>query len=500
MRTPTERPPGETRRDSFSRLAISDGLIGFGALTSGAALIGSFAAPGDSVVMLSVACVALGIGVAGRRTFVYRRRVPAGRVISGLASTWVVLVVAGTVVYLTSGAITTLDGALFESAAGFSTVALTTIDPAELSLPLALFRGSTQWLGGAVGLIAGAVALPATMKGNVQIPKGLGRRIDRLSPTPQVGRRRVLAIYATLTTLCGLGYWATGMSGRSSAVHAMTTLSTGGMSDSLSSFSGAGVGSRAVATAFMIVAGMSYFAIWWLLRGNTRRFWRSPELRTYGAIIAVTSLVVVWAADDLSFADALFTAASASSTTGHAVTDWTLFPASALSVLLIAVATGAMGASAGSGLRVVRVHMLFAYVRRELRLQLDPYRASVVRHGGRTVTEAELGGLTGYQIAHFGLCGLGALFLASTGVDLLDSIWAAVSVVSTAGPSPATTAFGNADQLGRYAQLLLIPGMLAGRLTILPLLLAVVSVLRLKQGLALVVKRTVAERAVRSRL
>ena len=37
-------------------------------------------------------------------------------------------------------------------------------------------------------------------------------------------------------------------------------------------------------------------------------------------------------------------------------------------------------------------------------------------------------------------------------------------------------AFGDADELGRLGQLVMIPGMLAGRLTILPLLLAVAAV------------------------
>lgn len=473
-------PKGAAPRDSFSRLAISDGLVRVGTAGLVAGAVGLTDAPKDSRPMIAIAALALLVGIIGRRTFVRRRHVAAGRIISGLASTWAVMVLFGTVVYLATGTIGTVDGALFESAAGFGTVALTTVDPEQLSLPIALFRGATQWIGGLLGLLAAVVALPRTMKGRVQIPKGQGRRSDRLVPTIEIGRRRVFRMYMGLTVACGAGFVATGMSLRGAAIHAMTTVSTGGFSDNADSFVSESGGSRLVATVFMIVAGTSFFALFWLLRGDTARFSNSPELRIYLLIITAVTTLLVIDVDGLSLGDALFTAASASSTTGHAVTVWTLFPSAALSLLLVAVATGAMGASAGSGLRVIRAWLLVLFAGSEVRRQLDPNAVIAVNHAERTVGQDELDHLTGYQIAHFGLCAIGAFMLALTGTELLDSLWVAISVVSTSGPSPATGPFGDADMLGRVGQLILIPGMLAGRLSILPLLLAVASLLRLK--------------------
>ena len=126
---------------------------------------------------------------------------------------------------------------------------------------------------------------------------------------------------------------------------------------------------------------------------------------------------------------------------------------------------------------------------REIRRQLDPNAVTLVRHGGRTLDDKELDSLTGYQIAHFGLCGIGALMLALTGAELVDSLWTAISVVSTFGPSPTMGAFGDADELGRLGQLVMIPGMLAGRLTILPLLLAVAAVQQGYRALFLGIRR-----------
>ena len=481
QREASEAAPGfgAARRDSYSRLAVADGLLAFTIIAVLAAGAGITDKLGDSLVLLAVAAITGSIAIATRRTYIRRERPPTARVIAGLASTWASLVLAGSIVYLASGTITTVDEALFESAAGFSTVAATTLDPESLGTSMSPFRAGTQFVGGLVGLLAGVVALPRTMKGNVQIPKGRGSRADRLVPDPVIGRQRVVRLYLALAAACGFGYLVTGLGVRSSLIHALTTVSTGGFSDRADSLVSAPGGAKVVATVFMLISGMSYFALFWLIRGNHRRFVKSPELRIYLGIIGVVTLSLLREVDGLSVGDALFTAASASSTTGLAVTNWTGFPSGALALLLVAVATGAMGASAGSGLRVIRAWLLCLFAAREIRRQLDPNAVTLVRHGGRTLGDKELDALTGYQIAHFGLCGIGAFMLALTGDELVDSLWTAISVVSTFGPSPTMGAFGDADELGRLGQLVMIPGMLAGRLTILPLLLAVAA---LQQG------------------
>lgn len=496
QREASEAAPGfgAARQDSYSRLAVADGLLAFTVIAVLAAVAGVTDNLRDSLVLLAVGAITGSIAIATRRKFVRRVRPPTARVIAGLASTWASLVVSGSIVYLASGTIATFDEALFESAAGFSTVAATTVDPESLGTSMSLFRAGTQFVGGLVGLLAGVVALPRTMKGNVQIPKGRGSRADRLVPDPVIGRQRVVRLYLALATACGFGYLITGLGARSSLIHALTTVSTGGFSDRADSLVSAPGGTKVVATVFMLIGGVSFFALFWLLRGNHRRFVKSPELRIYLGIIGLVTLSLLREVDGLSVGDALFTAASASSTTGLAVTEWTGFPSGALALLLVAVATGAMGASAGSGLRVIRAWLLCLFAAREIRRQLDPNAVTLVRHGGRTLDDKELDSLTGYQVAHFGLCGIGAFMLALTGDELVDSLWTAISVVSTFGPSPTMGAFGDADELGRLGQLVMIPGMLAGRLTILPLLLAVAALQQGYRSLFLGIRRLVRPR------
>ncbi len=471
---------GEQRRNSFSRLAVADGLAAFAVAALVCGIGGLFVDPADGVVLISTAIVTGGIGLAGRRTFERRRRPPPGQVVVGLASTWTAMVLAGTAVYLLTGTTSLPQDALFEASAGFSTTALTTLDSHDLSSTMHVWRASTQWLGGLLGILAAVVALPGAMRQSVHVPEGQGRRPNRLAPTPITGRRRIMALYGSLTVACAVAYLATGMEARDSVAHALTTLSTGGMSTQPDSFASYGTDTRIVATVFMILAGISYFVLWWVVRGRRHRFVQSNELKLYLAMVVLATVGIVAAVDGISVIDAVFRASSAASTTGFAVNDWTLFPPAALSILLVVVATGAMGASAGGGLRVVRARALVQYARRELRRQLDPNSVTVVIQDGRAIDDRVLDRLTGYQIAHFGLCAIGAFFLTTAGVELVTALWVAISVVSTAGPAPGIGAFGDVRELGDAAHLLLIPGMLAGRLTILPLLMAVATALRMR--------------------
>jgi len=477
------------RSESFNRLAITDSLLALGILSGLAGLVGVFDDRGDGVVLLVTSFVSISIGIAGRRTYQQRRRPTPGRVVSGLAATWAVLVVIGTGVYLASDATDSAASALFESASGFSTTALTVLDPSQLSVGMQLFRGGTQWLGALIGLLAAVVSLPGVLRGSVHVPVGQGRQLDRLSPGAVTGRRRVSGIYVGLTAVCGFAYAGTGMGIKDSVVHALTTVSTGGFTNRADSFASYGAGPQIVATVFMTLAGMSYFVFWWLLRGQTRRFLRSTEMWLYFAMIAAVTISILLAVDGIALRHAVFQAASAASTTGFASADWTLFPPFALAVLLIATATGAMGASAGGGLRIARAGALTAYARRELRRHLDPHIVTVIKRGGRVVADDELERLTGYQIAHLGLCAVGAFLLATTGVDIVSSLWTAISALSTAGPSPITGPSGDATNLPTAARFLLIPGMLAGRLTILPLLAAMVVLLQAKDHSIKRVKR-----------
>jgi trk/ktr system potassium uptake protein len=481
---PTPLDRGRTRRQSYARLAITDGMAALGVVTALCGLAGIFDDRGDALFLLVVGSVAVGVGVAGRRTLERRHRPAPGRILSGLALAWLILVVVGTGVYLGTGTIGRVDDAFVEAAAGFSTTNVTILDPGDLSVSMQLWRAATQWVGGFFGILVAVIALPLALRGRV-LAKGESLHTDdRLAPTPAVGRRRVLSIYSALTLAIAAGYLLTGLGVRDSAVHALTTISTGGFSSQTDSFVGFGNGPRVVAVIGMMIAGSSYFVVWWAVRGRLRPVWSSTELRMYAGLLAAGSALVAIGGDGIGFGDAIFTSVSAISTTGYAVGDWTVLDDSVLMVLLILIGTGSMSGGAGGGLHVVRAWALLGFALRELRRQLDPASVVVIKQGGRAIDERVLERTTGYQIAHLGLCGLAAFLLAAAGVDVIGAIYTGISVLSTNGTGVGAGPFGDITGFSPIARLLLVPFMLAGRLTILPLLLGLAWLFRARSGLA----------------
>ncbi|MCQ3806803.1 MAG: hypothetical protein KTV16_05905 [Acidimicrobiia bacterium] len=143
--------PRRPRRDSHIVLTVTDGLLGLGAVTLLCAVAGSLDALGDSAVLAGTAVLLIAVALRSRARLVRRRRPAPSAVLSGLAAAWLALVAVGAAVYLVTGTIGRFDDAAVEAAAGFSTTAVTTLDPSELSVPMALWRASTPWVRGAAG-------------------------------------------------------------------------------------------------------------------------------------------------------------------------------------------------------------------------------------------------------------------------------------------------------------------------------------------------------------
>lgn len=468
-----------SRRESQILLTVSDALMVLGILSGVCAIAGIGDDVGDSMVLLATTALLSGLGLLARAKLVRRERPSTAAVLSSLAAGWLALVVVGTAVYLASGTIKRVDDALVEAAAGFSTTALTTLNPAELSVPMTLWRAATQWLGGLAGLIAGVVILPMALQQKRLAPTEW--IVGDFAVNKRTRQRQVLLIYLTLTVVLGGAFAATGIGTKHSIVHALTTISTGGFSSMPDSFASFGTAPAAVATVGMIIAGSGYAVIWWALRGRIKSLYRSPELRTYAAILLTGTLLVWWRADSISWHESLFTTASAASTTGFAVLDWTILGGGVTALLLVIIATGSMIGSAGGGLHISRARILVAFARRELRRQLDPGAVVVLKTGGRTVDDRAIERMTGHQIAHLATCVFAAGLLTLAGVDLVGAIYTGISVISTYGPGIGAGAFGELSDFNQWARLSLVPFMLAGRLSLVPLMIVIVWVLHAKK-------------------
>jgi len=477
------------KRRSFVRLAITDALLAFGVITAVTALVGIDDNVHDSLIMLAFAGAWIAIGSLGQRSFERSAKPPTTRILSGLVAAWISLVVAGVAIYLATGTIRSVDSALVESAAGFSTTAVTTLDPSSLGTAMQLWRASTQWLGGLLGLLIGVIALPQALRSSSLLGRTAGSDQSKMVARPIAGRRRILRVYVGFTVVMVVAYLATGVSALDSAVNGLTTVSTGGFTSHPDSFAAFGTSTRVVATIGMVIAGSSFFVIWWVLRGQVKPLLRSSELRVYAAVLIITSAFLSLPGSSLSISDAAFTAASTISTTGYSAVRWTAMPDFYLTVLLIVVAMGSMAGSAGGGLRVMRVHTLMKSVVRELRLQLDPHRVSVIKNSAQPVEESSIDRISGYHVAHILVCAAGAFVISISGIGLVESLWMAVGTLSSFGPAPGVGSYGDLRGIEPWVRLTLIPMMLAARLSVLVVLLGFVHIGGAKNSLIATTRR-----------
>ncbi|MDB2318105.1 hypothetical protein N9V88_00800, partial [bacterium] len=197
-----------------------------------------------------------------------------------------------------------LIDSLFESQSGFSTTGATVIcdleDPHLVPHCILFWRASTHFLGG-----LGIIVLFVVLLGQGSAGKAL-MRTEMPGPTYESSRARMqhtawrfAGMYVLLNIILALILFFLGMSPFDSICHAFATMATGGFStynDSLGHFFHQGLNGRAieyVVILFMTLAGANFLLLFPILRLKTKQLFFDLEFRTYLAIIAFATVLVV---------------------------------------------------------------------------------------------------------------------------------------------------------------------------------------------------------------
>ena len=231
------------------------------------------------------------------------------------------------------------------------------------------WRSLTQWIGG-MGIIVLTVALfPLLGIGGVElfVAEAPGPKSDKIHPRIKETAKRLWFIYVALTVILFLMlYFFGGMTSFDAINHAMTTMSTGGFStknDSIAHFDSIWVQYPII--LFMFIAGMNYTVIYFSLKGNFRRVWKSDEFRTYLILFIILILIVGPAISyhtdlgyERSFRDAAFQIISVMTTTGYVSADYTSWCSWLTMLFFILLFMGACAGSTSGGIKIIR-HVVF---------------------------------------------------------------------------------------------------------------------------------------------
>jgi len=389
-------------------------------------------------------------------------------------SVWITAAVAGALpLWLWS--MSPVD-AFFESMSGITTTGSTVMTGLD-STPrgILLWRSILQAMGGVGFVVTGIALLPFLKVGGMQLfrTESSDKGEKELSNATRFATA-TLAVYLSLMMLCFIAYSVGGMSFFDAALHAMSTLSTGGYSSHDASFgfftspflqwSG---------TLFMLLGSIPFA---WYIRGARRGSFRSEQV---SAMLMTLTLVIVplsiWLAafDKVPLFEALrlvaFNVISVVSTTGFATTDYTQWGPLAVVVFFVLTAVGGCTGSTAGGGKAMRWIIMARMIRQQLIHIRYPSSVTVVEYEGRAVGEDVMNGVVAFFIFFALTVGILGMVLNQLGLDISTAISAALTAVANVGPGvgPIVGPAGNFVSLTDPAKLVLVFGMFVGRLEML---------------------------------
>ena len=338
----------------------------------------------------------------------------------------------------------TFPQAYFEAMSGLTTTGATVVSGLDDAPPgILIWRSMMQWIGG-VGIIGIAVAvLPALQIGGMQLFRTeSSEKSDKVLPRAGEIAGWILGIYVCLTLLCAIGYSLAGMGSFDAVAHAMTTVATGGFSTkdgSIGHFDSAAI--EMVAIVFMIIGSLPFLLYFQALRGKSGLLFRDPQVRLFLALVGVFWLMTMVNVITLGIGEGwdamrltLFNVVALISTTGYAAVDYTYWgPLNDLLLFTICFLGGCTGSTSG-GLKMLRLHVVWAALNQHANRIIYPSGVFVMRYGGRPLTDDVTAAVFSYFFIYFA-----GFFASAIAFDLLvggdvSGLSASVALFGNIGP------------------------------------------------------------------
>ena len=397
---------------------------------------------------------------------------------------WIVLSLFGTLPFLITDSISDLSfsEAFFESMSGLTTTGATVLSQLdELPKSILFYRQQLQWLGG-MGIIVLAVAvLPLLGVGGMELyhAESSGIAKDRLTPKLRNTAIALWKIYLSLTVLCALGYFLSGMSIFDAISHSFSTVAIGGFSThdgSIGYFNSAAI--ETIAMFFMFLAGINFslhFVAW-----NNRSlvdYIKDSEFKTYSMVLICSSIIVIIALSlngqyesaNETLRHSLFQTISIATTTGFTSQNYSSWPAAIPVFLIMMSFIGACVGSTGGGIKVVRILVMFRLGMKEIHKFIRPNAQVSVKLNKSSINEKALVSVLGffslYAISFF----LILMLLMFAGLDQVTAYSATAATMNNLGPGLGDVA-QNYGSVGEAAKWILSFSMLIGRLEVLTII------------------------------
>uniref|UniRef100_UPI0034540E19 TrkH family potassium uptake protein n=1 Tax=uncultured Meiothermus sp. TaxID=157471 RepID=UPI0034540E19 len=435
---------------------------------------------------LAGAAVGLGLGWWFRSLGDPRHEPGRAEALLSIALIWLLVPALGAIPFWISGGMHYLD-ALFEAMSGFTTTGATVLADFEgFGYSLFFWRSLMQWFGG-VGILVLVVALLAHLAvagRQLFITESTGVQKEPFTPRLRTAAQSILKVYTALTLAAALCYWIAGVPAFEALCNALTTLPAAGFSPNPRSFEEYTPLAQWFGTLFMFLGGAGFVLQYRLFFSrDPRPLLRDVELRVYTLIVLVfgSSLAVFLMthhAEDMDYTwdeairHAFFNVTSIITTTGYASADFALWAPAAQAILVAAMFVGGCAGSGAGGIKVIRLLIVGAIVRRELLRSLHPQAIITLRLGRKSLGEDVMRSVAAFITLYVGLVAAGAVLISLLENNFVVGFTASAQAVGNIGPG-----LGEVGPMGSYAgleplsKIILILQMWAGRLELIPVFL-----------------------------
>lgn len=375
----------------------------------------------------------------------------------------------------------TLINALFEAVSALTTTGFSTISNLEV-MPrgIVLWRAILQWLGG-IGIIVMAITIfPVLRIGGMQLFRSeFSDRSEKILPRVSQIAAGILCAYTLFTLIGYVGLIFCGLGSFDAICHAASAISTGGLSthtNGIIDFDNPAA--EAVLMIMMIIGGSTLLLYIRLWKGDYKGVFHDQQLRGYLKVIsfacalASICLIIHGMPALASIRRGCFVAISTITTTGFVLFNYMDSGSTLITTIFLFSFIGGCTGSTTGGIKIFRFQVIGSFIRNHIKQLRRPHGVFVPMFQGQKISDQLVSSIFTFVGLYLLLIAVLAILLSMTGLDFVSAISGSVAAISNVGSGLGNVLgpVSNIDQISTFAKVLLMMGMILGRLELLTVL------------------------------
>lgn len=373
--------------------------------------------------------------------------------------------------------------ALFEAVSGITTTGAGINTNMDYPKAVFFWRSLTQWLGGMGIIVLFIAVLPQFAVAGRQMffAESPGPTEEKFTPRIRSTASSLWKIYIFLTLLEIVLLCVAGMPLFDSVCNSFSTLSAGGFSPNGESIMGYNsIFITWIVLVFIFLSGANFnLQFKAITKFDITTLFKSEEFRAYLFIFLGISALVCGSLilnDHYKIFDAIthsmYQVISIMTSTGSFSDDYSQWHFTTKTLLFIAMFTGGCASSASGGVKIARWVLIGKIMKNEVKKIVHPNAVLNVKMDNNIISRDILAQTVMFVSFFMGLIAISVVIISILEQDIIIGITGSISAIGNIGPAFGSVIgpMGGYETLHPMSKLILIIGMLIGRLELIPFL------------------------------